>query len=99
MNLQTSQQFIYCPYTGVKISGVAARNCNYCDLETYVCSHSGKPCVAKEGLVAFAQSLAEGSSKITLEIFKNARQQAETEKRIKIYREIAKMWTDKYGDD
>lgn len=61
MTLQTSQQFVYCPYTGVKISGVAARNCNYCNLETYICSHSGKPCVAKKGLEQFAQSLVKGS--------------------------------------
>ena len=57
---EESRKFIYCPYTGVKISAVAARNCNYCNLETYTCNHTGEHCVAKEGLEQFAQSLTEG---------------------------------------
>ena len=99
MTHSISQKFIYCPYTGIKISAVAARNCNSCNLETYMCSHSGEFCVAKEGLEEFAQSLTEGSSKITLEMFQSARQKMENEKRQKIYKEIAKMWTDKHGED
>jgi len=59
MNSQTSQEY-FCEWLGYKISGVAARNCNYCNLETYKCSHSGEPCVAKEGLEQFAQSLSNG---------------------------------------
>ncbi len=59
MTSQTPQSY-FCEWLGYKISGVAARNCNYCNLETYMCSHSGEPCVAKEGLEQFAQSLSSG---------------------------------------
>lgn len=91
MTLQTSQQFIYCPYTGIKLSAVAARNCNYCNLETYICSHSGEFCVAKEGLEEFAQSLTEDLPVKALEVFQKIREDLELEKRKKIYKKIADM--------
>jgi hypothetical protein len=62
MDTQAPQGY-FCEWLGYKILGVAARNCNYCNLETYKCSHSGEPCVAKEGLEQFAQSLSNGLNK------------------------------------
>ncbi len=91
MTPTTSQKFIYCPYTGIRLSAVAARNCNYCNLETYMCSHSGEFCVVKEGLEEFAQSLTENLPVKALEVFQKIREDLELEKRKKIYKEIAKM--------
>jgi len=47
----------YCPWLEGDIPGVAARGCNYCNLDNNTCRHDDKPCVAKEGLELFAQSL------------------------------------------
>lgn len=55
----TESKKYFCEWLGYEISGVAARNCNYSDIENYQCQHDGKPCVAKEGLEAFAQSSAK----------------------------------------
>lgn len=49
----------FCPWTNSQISGIGARNCNYCDIETYVCRHDNKPCVAKLGLEQFAEKIKE----------------------------------------
>jgi len=93
---QTSQQFIYCPYTGIKLSGVAARNCNYCDLETYICSHSGEPCVVKEGLEQFAQFLAESAQSIPPDAFQKAKEKVEQEKRETAIANIIRLVEPKY---
>lgn len=45
-----------CPYTGGKVSGIGARNCNYSSLDDYSCRHSGCDCVAKEGMIEFEQT-------------------------------------------
>ncbi len=52
----------YCPFIGTFISGVAARGCNYSNLEDFTCNHTGQACVAKEGMLAFAQSSAKEKS-------------------------------------
>ena len=52
-------QTYFCKYLGYAISGIAARSCNYCNLENDTCNHDGQVCVAQEGLALFAQSLAE----------------------------------------
>jgi hypothetical protein len=55
--ISTEPKTYYCQRLGHNISGVAARNCNYSNLENYTCNPTGEPCVAKEGLEQFAQSL------------------------------------------
>ena len=55
MTKTTIPKLYFCKYLGYAISGVAARNCNYSNLETNTCNHDEKPCVAKEGLELFAQ--------------------------------------------
>jgi hypothetical protein len=49
----------FCKWKGCKVSGVVARNCDYCNLDNYVCRHTGELCVASKGLEAFAQSLTK----------------------------------------
>lgn len=48
-----------CPYTGGKVSGIGARNCNNSSLDDYSCRYSGCACVAKEGMIEFEQGLAK----------------------------------------
>jgi len=62
MTINSCQKTYFCEYLDYAISGVAARNCNYSNLENYTCNHDGKPCVAKEGLIFFAQKLSESMS-------------------------------------
>ncbi|VVB80554.1 Uncharacterised protein [uncultured archaeon] len=56
----------FCPYTGSSVSGVAARHCNYSNLDDFTCSHTGDACVAKGGLEEFAQSQAKCTTPLIL---------------------------------
>lgn len=75
-------QLYFCKWKGCELSGVVARNCNYC-LDDYTCRHTGEPCVAKVGLEAFAQSLAESTppTAISPDAFQKMRDIVEKEKR------------------
>jgi hypothetical protein len=57
------QKIYFCKYLGYNITGIAARNCNYSNLDGYTCRHSGEDCVAKEGLIAFQQKLEQSQPK------------------------------------
>jgi len=62
--MKTQTQTYYCPFLGHAISGVAARNCNNSSLDTYLCSHTGEACVAREGMMGFAEKLEHESADI-----------------------------------
>jgi hypothetical protein len=78
-----------CPFLGHAISGVAARQCNYLNLDDCICRHTDELCVANEGLRAFAQSLSEAS--FSVDDFLRMKEKIERERRQRNYREIARM--------
>ena len=82
-----------CPFLGHAISGVAARQCNYSNLDDYTCRHTGESCVAKEGLEAFAQSSSESVPLrgFSSDDFLRMKKKVERERRQRNYREIARM--------
>lgn len=57
METQPRPKTYDCLFLGYAISGVAARGCNYSCLDTCLCRHTGEACVAKEGMVEFAEKL------------------------------------------
>jgi len=79
----------FCEYLGHEISAVAARNCNYLNLETNKCNQDGKPCVAKQGLELFAQKLSEDNTIVV--DFRAAGKAQEEAKRQERYGRIAHL--------
>ncbi len=82
-----------CPFLGHAISGVAARQCNYSNLDDYTCRHTGESCVAKEGLEKFAQLPSEPVPLrgFSSDDFLRMKEKLDKKKRQNNYKEIAHL--------